>query len=174
MTFVGGFVHLYHIWGIYGAITALIFGRSAYRGWRKTGGQWRDVPRDVTGWFFGGLARTAGDWWRFSKWFLAGLIGIGFRRDKGGWPEIDLFFPDEEYARWPRNQTLLLGITLGGVSRFLTALYWAEKNTAWMNEGNVFIPAIPIVVAILADMNHQFTAWHKRKWIVRMALTLGS
>lgn len=173
MSYVSAFVHLYHVWGVWGLITALIFGTQAHRNWRAAGGRWRDIPRDVGTALGQGVKQSLLDFWRLLRWFAAGLIGIALKRGDAGLPEIDLFFPGPEQSRWPRNQTLLLGITLGGASRLFTALYWSEANTQWMGEASVLIPSIPIVMAVMADTNHQFTAWPNRPWIARMLLVVA-
>jgi hypothetical protein len=170
---VGGFVHLYHVWAVWGAITGIIFGRAAFKGWKESGGRIRDIPRDALSWATGNMLEAFKDVWRLLKWFIAGLIGLAGRKGKRGFEGIDMYFPNAELSKWPRNQTLLIGISAGGISRFLTAMYWAEKNTAWMSQSTVLIPAIPIMLAILADSNHQLTAWPKRPWIARILLTLG-
>ena len=159
MNGVEGFVHLYHVWMIYGGVTALIYGQASYQSWQQAGGQWRTAPAEFTGYLFGGLWQVVADWTRLVRWMFAGLTGLSYR-----WPE-------PVPAKYARDHTLLLGITLGGLSRFLTALYWSEKNRAWMTETNVWLPAVPVALAVLADANHQLTAWSKRPWIARMLLS---
>lgn len=173
ISMVGGFVHLYHVWAIWGAITAVFFGRAAYRNWVRGGGQWRSAPG-----MFGEAVRDtlqpiAGDWLRLIKWFFAGMLSFSLKRGAAGWPVIDTYWPGPKTRRWPPDHTLLIGITLGGMARFFTAMYWAEKNVAWMTEASVLVPAIPIIWMILADHSHQLTTWPRRPWIARMILSLG-
>ena len=159
MNGVEGFVHLYHIWMLYGFITFAIYGQAAYQSWRSAGGAWLRAPSEVSGYVLGNVFQTIMDWFRLLRWAAAGLTGISYK-----WPE-------PVPTRYAKDHTLLLGITMGGLSRFLTALYWSEKNRAWMTETNVWLPAVPVALAIFADSNHQLTAWAKRPWVPRLLLS---
>lgn len=159
MNAVEGFVHLYHVWAVWGAITAAIYGRAAYKSWREAGGLWYRAPGELAGYVFGNLFQSVLDYFRLLRWSIAGLTGLAYK------------WPDPVPTRYARDHTLLLGITLGGLARLLTALYWAERNREWMSETNVWLPAVPIAMAIFADANHQLTAWPNKPWIARMLLT---
>lgn len=171
ITMVAGFVHLYHIWGLYGLLTALFFGRAAHRSWRKAGGAWQTALPDALRTTRETFGPIGSDWVRLFKWFCVGLFSFSLKRGRAGWPVIDTFWPEPAAKKWPPDQTLLLGITLGGAARFATAMYWAEKNVGWMTENSVLIPAIPIVWMIIADHNHQLTAFPKRPFIARLLLS---
>jgi hypothetical protein len=162
------FVNLYYVWAIFGGITAFFYGRAAWKLWVAQGGSWRIMTGDVSRLTWHWIARTSKDWWQIGRYFVTGLIGFTVSRGKSGWPQIDEFMDDPPDTDFPRNMRLMCGITLGGLARLVTALYWAELNRGWMTETNVWVPAIPIVLAILADMNHHYTAWPKRPWIARL------
>lgn len=168
MTAVGAFVHLYHIWALWGALTAFLYGKAAYKGWRSAGGTWDRAPADIFGSLSSGLKEAALDWGRLFRWAFASFSGLLFRKDDNGRYRLGSYWPKPTETRWPANQMLLIGITLGGLARLMTGLYWAELNTLWMNEASVYIPPIPIIIAILADLNHQYTAWPSRPWIPRL------
>lgn len=163
------FVSLYYVWAVFGAITAFMYGRLAYKQWRAAGRTWGSVTNEIGALSLGTLGRYARDWLNMVRYFVSGLTGFTFRRGKGGWPSINEFMDEPvEVSDYPRNQRLLLGIALGGTSRFITAMYWAELNRGWMTETNVWLPAFPIFMAILADTNHHMTAFSKRPWIARL------
>ncbi|MEO1169914.1 MAG: hypothetical protein AAFW97_14510 [Pseudomonadota bacterium] len=162
MSSVSAFVHLYHVWGVFGLITAIIYGRSAYQCWREDGGTFGNAPREIGGAGKHAAVETVRDWGRFVRWFFAGLTGIAYH-----WPETS------RKRVYSRDLTLLLGITLGGVSRAFTAAYWAEANTAWMTEATVWVPSIPIIAAIWADSKHQVTAWPDKPWRARLILSVA-
>lgn len=162
MNLVQGFVHLYHIWGLFGAITMLIYGRSAYRNWREAGGTWRRAPCDIASILGGAVRDTLTDWIRFFGWVLVGIFGLAF---KGARRKM---WYEPRAGRWPSNHALLLGIALGGMARMFTALYWSERNTAWMTEVEVIAPGVFVIMAILADANHQITAWPEKPWRARL------
>lgn len=162
MNWVEGFVHLYHVWGIWGAITAAIYGPAAWLSWRECGGTVRS--------FLGEYAGAAGyqsrelvlDVVRVAVGIMRGLFGVGpvIGTRKASW-------------HYPREHMLLIGITLGGFSRFLTALYWSEKGWAWMHADNMMTMAAgPIIIGVIAD-THKIIAWPKRPWFTRWLAFAG-
>jgi hypothetical protein len=161
MNYVEGFVHLYHIWGALGFITAAMFGIEAHRSWRLAGGTWREAPYE---WAYAGthVAReTFRDIGRLIKWTVGSFFGMPFTWESGEW----------QGRKYPRRQTILIGITLGGTSRFLTALYWAEKNRDWMTSADnsvIFIASFVILPAIIGDLHHHATAWPNKPHRVRL------
>jgi len=167
------FVNLYYVWAVFGGITAFFYGRAAWVLWREHThtflGMVSDVRLSSRNW----LVSTGRDWVQLGRYFVTGLTGFTFRRGVGGWPQIDEFMDEPPLTEFPRSLRLMIGITLGGLARLLTALYWAELNRGWMTETNVWIPAIPIVFAIMADVNHHYTAWPRRPWIARLLFSAG-
>lgn len=157
MSEVGAFIHLYHVFGLFGAITMLLFGRQAYRSWRASGGSWRSAPCE---------------WLQFAGWTMRETVldivrcAIMPWRLSHGWPE----------SRWsgrsyPREQAILIGITLGGLGRMATALYWSERNRQWMEYADSWViqmAAAPVCCMILGDFLHHTTAWPGRKHIPRL------
>ena len=163
MSGVGAFVHLYHVWGALGALTALLFGVEAYRGWRASGGTWASAPAE---WFYTlrwVSAETVRDVGRLFKWMARGFFGLPFDWRQSAWGS----------RSYPRRQIILIGITMGGSSRLLTALYWAERNRDWMahvDGGVIFAASFVILPAIIGDLHHHHTAWPGKQHRVRLIL----
>lgn len=166
MNAVNAFVHLYHVWGALGAITACLFGREAYRGWREAGGTWASAPGE---WFYTlrwVSGETARDIARFASGALRGFLGIPFNWAETQW----------KGRIYPRRQVILIGITLGGTSRLLTALYWAERNREWMAhvDGTVIAFASAVILpAVIGDLFHHYTAWPEKRHRARMIMLAG-
>ena len=176
-TAVGMFVHLYHIWLVYGAMTSFIYGKDAVALMREEKYRLRDMPKGFAVLVYMTLDASRRDWINLAKqalhlirWFLAGLTSYPW-----SWPARQFDWPADAKPVWPlgRDLTLLVGITLGGASRMLTAFYWSEKNRAWMTETNVWIPAIPIVMAVVADAHHHSIAWSDKPWRSRFLMTFA-
>lgn len=157
MNAVGGFVHLYHVWGIWGLITAMIYGPRAWASWRASGGKFATAPGEYLNALNHQIGEVARDIGRLMLGISRGLFGIGPMP------------PEETPSPWPYSKVhmLTLGITLGGVARFLTAIYWSERNRAWMTEQTVWIPAIPVLIAVVADVHHHVVAFEHRPWVSR-------
>lgn len=157
---IGGFVHLYHIWGVFGLLTALLFGRLAYAGWREAGGRWRDAPGEWIGALSWSLRETVRDVSKLLGWATSAFVVTPFT-----WNDT------VRESRYPDRQIMLIGITLGGVARFLTALYWSEKNVAWMQRVDntaIAMAATPVLIAIIGDVHHHLTAWPTQRHRVRL------
>ena len=163
MNWIEGFVHLYHVWGIWGAVTALIYGPSAWRSWRENGGTFSSLASEYAGAVAYQSRELVFDVVRVTVGIMRGLFGVGpvIGTHKTGW-------------HYPREHMLLIGITLGGFSRFLTAIYWSEKNRAWMHADNMLVmAAVPVIIAVVADAHHQIIAWPKRPWLARWLAFAG-
>jgi hypothetical protein len=163
MNAVGMFVHLYHVWAVFGAITAFIYGRNLHRIMRAERVRLWTVPMGLVGIFARLLRQALRDWVNLFKGVVAGFTGMPWT------------WPSDENMVWPlsRHQTLMVGITLGGASRLLTAVYWAERNTGWMTQETVWVPAIPIAMAVIADSHHHYVAWEQTPWRLRLLGTLA-
>lgn len=158
MNGVGAFVHLYHIWGILGLATSLFYGRNICKQWRATGGSFRTAPSEVGGVMWHHIKLSFSDVYRLGRAALYRFTGLDY-----------LFAQSPESPwRYGNDHSLLLGIMLGGIARFATAFYWSEINTGWVTVETVWIPAIPIILAVLADISHQATALDN-KWPIRWA-----
>ena len=167
MSGVGAFVHLYHVWGLFGLLTAVLFGQQGYKNWRASGGTWRTAPGEwiyATGWLTG---ETLRDIWRLFKWFGKAFVGLPLDWQQSEW----------RGRVYSRQQIILVGITLGGLSRFLTALYWSERNRDWMQYADSWMlqmATVPIVLAVLGDFHHHMTAWpnklHRTRLVAVSAL----
>lgn len=154
---VEGFVHLYHVWGLWGLITAIIYAPAAFREWRVKGGTLTRAPGEYVGIFGWQIKEAVLDLWRLATGIVHGLFGFGHVPP-----------PETSPWRYTREHMLMLGIAVGGVSRLLTALYWSEKNRGWMDGDTVWVPAIPVLFAIIADAHHHHAAWgEKRPWLPR-------
>lgn len=162
MSEVGAFIHLYHVWGLFGAITMLVFGRQAYRSWRASGGSWLSAPCE---------------WLRFVGWTLRemvlDIVRVPFipSRLHEKWPESEW-----KGRSYPREQSILIGITLGGMGRMFTALYWSERNRNWMvhaDDWMIQMAAAPVCCMIVGDFLHHTTAWHNQKHIPRLIAAFG-
>ena len=159
---VDSFIHLYHVWGMFGLMTAFLYGRLAYRSGREAGGTWRRAPGE---WLYAAKWNThelLRDTLYMFRWALAALTGgpLGWR-------------PEGEYSGpgYPPRQVISLGVTLGGVSRFLTALYWSEKNRAWMQYAGTSVilsASLPVLFAVCADILHHYTAWPTARYRSRL------
>jgi hypothetical protein len=167
------FVNLYYVWAVFGGITAFFYGRAAWKLWRDKAPTVTDLRNDIGSLSLAWLVRTSRDWLQLGRYFVTGLTGFTFRRGMGGWPQIDEFMDEEPLSPFPQSLRLMVGITLGGMARCTTALYWAELNRDWMTTTNVWLPAVPIVLAIMADTNHHYTAWPKRPWIARLLFSVA-
>lgn len=155
MSAVEGFVHLYHVWGALGALTALLFGMEAHKSWRLAGGTWRSAPSEWLGFAAFATRETISDAYRFAKWTVRSFFGLPFDWGHGEW----------NGRAYPKRQAILIGITLGGLSRFLTALYWAEKNRDWMahvDTSVIMFASAVIMPAIIGDLLHHTTAWPEK------------
>lgn len=152
-----GFVHLYHVWGVWGLITALIYGPDAWRSWRASGGTLRAAPGEYAQAFSHHLLGIAADLVRLLLGIVKGLFSVG--------PTP----PAERPSPWRYSSVhmLTLGITLGGIARLITAFYWSEKNRGWMTDDNVWLPAIPVLIAVIADAHHHFVQFSDRPWLPR-------
>lgn len=163
MSAVDAFVHLYHVWGALGALTASLFGIEAYRGWRAAGGLWRTAPAE---WFYTlrwVSGETLKDIGRLLEWIVRGFFGLPFTWEQGEW----------RGRSYPRRQVILIGITLGGMSRLCTALYWAERNREWMAhvDGSVIAFASAVILpAAIGDLLHHHTAWPEKRHRARVIL----
>lgn len=161
MSGVGAFVHLYHIWGVLGLLTAVLFGMQGHRLWRESGGNWRDAPRE---WAYAGgwsLRETIKDVGRFAGWVVNGFLSLPYTWRQTEWSG----------RSYPSRLIIFIGITCGGVSRFLTALYWAEKNRGWMTEVDPWVlemAALPVILAVVGDLHHHRTAWPSKTYRVRL------
>lgn len=166
MSGVGAFINLYHVWGLFGLVTAVTYGLQAYKEWRYNGGKWRAAPGE---WFyaFAWFSReTIKDLGRLVQWMAQGFLGLPFDWRQTEWRS----------RTYSRLQVILLGITLGGVSRFLTAIYWSERNREWMGSPEACVlemAAAPIFLAVLGDLHHHLTAWPERKHRVRLLAFVG-
>lgn len=166
MSGVGAFVHLYHIWGLFGLLTASLFGVQAYREWRKHGGTWRKAPGEwayTLGWFFREALLDVG---RFGKWAAMSFAGVPFNWGESPW----------QARKYTRQQVILIGITFGGMSRFLTALYWSEKNREWMNYAEswtIQMASAFVIMAIIGDLHHHMTAWPDKRHRVRLIVLVS-
>lgn len=163
MNDIEAFVRLYHVWGILGAITAWIYGAAAFQIWRQAGGTFRNAPADVIGGIRSFTVNSLADVWSLLRWTLSGFLGSAFSVFRYQWPKGEM-----PAYRYGLGHTLRLGIALGGTARLLTALYWAERNTEWMNHVSVWVPAVPILYAIAGDLAHHSTAWPRHQYRVRM------
>lgn len=162
------FVNLYHVWGVFGLVTAVLYGRLSYRSWREAGGTWRRAPGE---WLYAlrWNSREMGmDVLYVFRWALAAMVGgpLGWR------PERTYVGPGYQ----PR-QIIALGVTLGGTARFLTAIYWSERNHDWMQHADASVlaqAAIPVMFAVCADVLNHYTAWpearHRSRLLVFAAL----
>lgn len=166
------FVRLYYVWGIMGAITASLYAASLFRSWRASGGRARSVPRELAAMLAGYFVALPSDVWRAMRFFVSGFAAGLYR-----WPD-----PPEGAARYSAAHALLFGITLGGLSRFMTAMYWAEGNRDWMqhvDDAHIMIASLPVIFAVVGDAMHHITAWPKhphraRLIVVVMILVLAS
>lgn len=161
MSAVEGFVHLYHVWGFLGGLTAALFGLEAWRGWRTAGGTLRSAPGEWLYTLRFLSQETLFDSVRLVKWAVKSALGVPFVWEKAEW----------QGRSYPRRQVILIGITLGGLSRLMTALYWSERNRDWMThvDASVIISAsIVILPSILGDLHHQMTAWPSKQHRVRL------
>lgn len=164
---VDSFIHLYHVWGMFGLVTALLYGRVTYRSWREAGGTWQRAPSE---WLYAAKWNThelARDTLYMFRWALAALTGGPL-----GWRE------EMAYAApgYPPRQLVALGVTLGGVARFLTALYWSERNREWMQYADASMmisAALPVLFAVCADTLHHCTAWPEARHRVRLMALLA-
>ena len=158
---IGAFVHLYHVGGVFGLLTAVLFGRLAYRGWRASGGTWRAAPGE---WMYSArwtARETLRDLWRVFGWALSAFAMTPF-----AWHESE-----RNGRKYPDRQIMLIGITLGGIARFLTAIYWSEKNVAWMqhvDSAAIMMAATPVLIAVAGDVHHHLTAWPDLRHRVRL------
>ena len=160
------FVHVYHVWAAFGLITFGLFLPQAWRGWKSGGGKILYAPCEILRLVGFVVVATIRDWLRIPL-----LVIHVIRGDRYVWPHT----PNPVW-KYETAQTLRLGIMFGGMSRFLTALYWSEKNVAWMTDANVFIPGLLVAIAIVADALHQVTAWPNsphRTRIVPFAIQVG-
>lgn len=161
MSAVEGFVHLYHVWGILGAITAALFGLEAWRGWRVSGGTFRSAPSE---WLYAlrfSFREALFDCARLALWAGKSATGVPFVWENAEW----------QSRSYPRRQIILIGITLGGLSRMMTALYWSERNRDWMAHVDIsviFAASIVIFPAIIGDLYHQMTAWPNKHHRARL------
>lgn len=157
MSEVGAFVHLYHVWGLFGAITMLVYGTQAHASWRASGGSWASAPCE---------------WLRFMGWTLRETVLDIFRCAIMPWRLYDKW-PESEWRgrSYPREQSILIGITLGGMGRMLTALYWSERNREWMQYADswmIQMASAPVFCMIVGDLLHHFTAWRDEKHVPRL------
>jgi hypothetical protein len=153
---VGAFVHLYHIWGLFGAITACIFARQAYISWRASGGVWITAPCEWL-YFIGWTLRE-------TLFDLARCVIAPWRN--GPWPQSDW-----SNRAYPREQSILIGIAMGGTGRMITALYWSETNRTWMTHAdawNLYAASAPVLLMILGDFLHHQTAWPNHRYRSRL------
>lgn len=158
--FVQGFVHLYHIWGLWGLTTALIYGRFAFNAWREQGGSWKSAPKEniQLSWYL--VTQTLLDWLRVFKWAFTSLLGIPYqwRVEPSSW-------------KYSQEQSILLGIILGGTARILIASYWSAANTKWahlVEPHTLLIPAIFVFCAIMGDSAFHIAYWWRKPWIPRL------
>lgn len=166
MSAVEGFVHLYHVWGMLGALTAVVFGREAWVGWREAGGTFRSAPREWAYALQHVSTEAARDVVRLFKWAGKSALGAPFIWETAQW----------RGRTYPRRQTILIGITLGGLSRMMTAMYWAERNRDWMEHtdmGVIVAASVVILPAVIGDLHHHMTAWPDKQHRVRLT-ALGS
>jgi len=163
MNSVGAFVHLYHVWGVLGLVTAVVYGRNIWAQWRVSGGTAINAP--------GELARLIWHHARLSVSDIGAIVRGAWCRFTG----LDHVWSQDPKSPWTygTEHSLLLGIMLGGVARFATAFYWAELNTAWVSTEMVWVPSIPILLAVLADLSHHATAL-KSKMPLRWAIILST
>jgi hypothetical protein len=155
------FVRLYYVWGIMGAITASLYAASLYRSWRNGGGSLRTAPREIVSIVCGYFVAIPGDVWRAARFFISGFAAGLYR-----WPD-----PPEGAGRYSAAHALLVGITLGGMSRFFTAIYWAEANREWMEHvepGHIMVASLPVIFAVIGDAMHHITAWPKHPHRARL------
>lgn len=157
---VGGLIHLYHVWSIFGAITSVIFGMRAYKRWRVHGGTWVNAPKEWLALIRAFSFNTCRDCLSFFKWVFFGFAGVPYQ-----WPNRR-----QEVWNYSADQTLLLGITLGGAGRFLTAAYWAYAHVETNYGPMVYIPALTVLVAIAGDTNHHITAWSHKPHRYRLTI----
>lgn len=158
---IGAFVHLYHVCGVFGLLTAFLFGRLAYMGWREAGGTWATAPREWCEAIAGAVRESMRDIGRVAGWALSSFLVTPLV-----W-SADATRP----SRYPDRQIMLIGITLGGIARFLTALYWSEKNITWMqhvDNSAILMAATPALIAIVGDVHHHLTAWPRHRHRVRL------
>jgi hypothetical protein len=155
---IEAFVHLYHVWGVLGLLTALVYSRPTWRRWREAGGTYLNGPVDTVQLIVHHISLLGRDFLNIGKIAIARFSGV------------DLLWPQDPKSPWryPSDQSLFVGIMLGGISRFITAFYWAEINTGWMTEETVWVPAVPIIIAVLADLSHHSTAWPLAHYRVRL------
>lgn len=159
MSEVGAFIHLYHVWGLFGAITMVLYGAQAYKSWRDAGGTWATAPCE---------------WLQFIWWTLRETVLDIARCAVMPW-QANKAWPESEWngRSYPREQSILVGITLGGMGRMLTALYWSERNREWMQYADswmIHMAATPVLAMIFGDMLHHTTAWQGKKHIPRLIL----
>lgn len=159
MSWTGAFIHLCHVWGLLGLITAMRYGVTAYNRWEHQGGTFSNAPGDTLRLLYTHFKLVWRDLGSIPRAAIARFTGIDYR-----WP-LD---PESQW-RYSNEQALLVGIFLGGATRFFTAFYWAGKNTTWITPETVIIPALPLVFAIIADLSHQSTAWPTKLYRIRLA-----
>lgn len=158
------FVNLYHVWGLFGLVTAVLYGRMTYRSWREAGGTWRRAPMEWLYSFHWNLREAAMDVLYIFRWALAAMAGgpLGWR------PERAYMGPG-----YPPRQLIALGVTLGGSARFMTALYWSERNRDWMAHVDATVlaqAAVPVMFAVGADILHHYTAWPNSRYLSRLLI----
>lgn len=163
---VGAFVHLYHVWGVFCLLTAVWFGWPGVKRWKASGGDYLSLPEIFIRSLVRGFYFICKDWFTFWRWAISGA----YRRK---WPDLFDQWDVEEAGRAPAPLTLFFGISLGGFGGFSTALYWAERNRAWMTEETVLWPGLFVFLTVASHSLHQFTAFPHRPWIPRMILSIG-
>lgn len=157
MMAVGGFVHLYHVWGILGLLTAWTYARVAFSLWRARGGEWSAVPGELG---IGALRQL---------WLVARDVALVVRGLATGALFSAMPGDDPKEWRYGREMPLLLGIMAGGVARLVTAFYWSVRNTAWMNHSpEILVAGLPVTLAIAADILHQVSAHPRELWRARL------
>jgi hypothetical protein len=159
------FVRLYYVWGIMGAITASLYAASLYRSWRAGGGTLLSAPTELAKALGNYFIAIPADIWRAMRFFVSGFAAGLYR-----WPD-----PPEGEGRYSAAHALLVGITLGGLARFLTAMAWAEANRDWMERvetPQLVIASLPVAFAVIGDAMHHITAWPKHPHRARLIAAL--
>ena len=172
MSGIGAFVHLYHVWGLYCLITAIVFGIPAYRRWMMRGGRWSSLPRTTVEAGHELAVHMVRDWVIFWRWVGKTTARLIASERGAAWPSLrDEWDVDIEGNTKHAPLSLFVGISVGGWGGFTTAMYWAEKNKGWMTDDMAVLwPSFFVTLTVISHVFHQFTAWPDKPYIPRMLL----
>ena len=161
MNFVDAFAHLCHIWGLFGFITFLVYANDTRKALRSEGVEAMQYPDKAL--LFAGrqLKYTVKDLVSLAVGLYHGLIGIGA-----------VVFDDRSAYTLRNSTVLMLGISLGGLSRFFTSLYWALVDMQVLIT-SMPVAIVPMFLAVIADTNHHHIVWHKKPWRGRFLMVFA-